>query len=1067
VNKPIPFGKYYLLDRINVGGMAEVFRAKAFGVEGFERVVAVKRILPTIAEDTDFITMFIDEAKIAVQLNHANIAQIFDLGKVGDSYFIALEYVHGKDVRAIFDLTRAKGDPMSVAMACYIVMKVCEGLDYAHNKRDAMGRDLELVHRDVSPQNILISMDGDVKLIDFGIAKAAGKAGKTQAGILKGKFGYLSPEQVYGEDINRRSDVFGVGIVLYELLTNERLFAGDSDFSTIEKVKNVEVTPPSSYNRKIPKALEEIVLKALAREQAVRFQTAMELHDELQRFLYSQGESFARRDLSAWMRKSFASELGGELEHSAPDFESLTPRPPDEVTDVAPILEPAESKAVINETPDAPDAKNKNKSTILGMPSVLNPADLVQRDGAGKGRTVPPPPPRAGSAAPPPGAFGPAPTPPAPGRSVPPPPPGKSATLLGMQAIPSVTTGSGPARIPTVPPPPAPGAGRSVPPPPPRASAAPGGSGGVPGAFGATPPVAPLGDFDDLTPEPAPSLQTDTPVNGASLAAAASIAAENTPAKANPVLDMDWDDEELSTQIYDRPEDQMGMTGYESVEGGFEDVSSQGQAQVPTYVPPASAGYGSAAALQAMMAPSGPSAMQPSAQPAPSPFGAPVPAPNPVPSPFGPMDPHATAITQPPLGSRAAQVTQPIVANAHERSRNPLWAALAVAAVVLVCFVGYVFLAKTERGVVQLTTHPADASVTFDGKPVGTSSPFLVTGVVPGEKHVLEVQKEGFKSWSQEVQVQPGQTLQFPVTLQPASGEAVSPASAMAATGGFSLETTPPGAKVYLDGNALEGATPMRVANLVPRKYALRIQLPDYRAHTLDVDVSSGVDQALPRVTLQPEKLSVRISSEPPVAEAVVLRGDERRVLGKTPLDVTLENNGTPWTLEVTRSGFEPYRRELVAEGGEATLAVQATLFKAGSAAARAPRAESREPKQPEPVAAAPVPAPEEPKKSKEPKGINELLEESAPKETAAPKEPKEPKVAAGGGGNGTLRINTRPWSQVFVDGKLIGNTPQMNVSLPEGTHRVTLVNPEFSLKKSLTIQIKAGQVETQIIPLQ
>ena len=194
LKKPIQFGKYFLLDRINVGGMAEVFKAKAFGVEGFERLLAVKRILPNIAEDEEFITMFIDEAKISVQLNHANICQIFDLGKVEDSYFIALEFVHGKDLRAIFD--RCKQKPvdgltaMPIAQAAFVVMKACEGLDYAHNKRDANGGDLNLVHRDVSPQNVLISYEGEVKLIDFGIAKAAGKASKTQQGLLKGKFGY-------------------------------------------------------------------------------------------------------------------------------------------------------------------------------------------------------------------------------------------------------------------------------------------------------------------------------------------------------------------------------------------------------------------------------------------------------------------------------------------------------------------------------------------------------------------------------------------------------------------------------------------------------------------------------------------------------------------------------------------------------------------------------------------------------------------------------------------------------------------------------------------------------------
>src|SRR4051812_21499331 len=185
LKKPVPFGKYYLLERINVGGMAEVFKAKTFGVEGFERLLAVKRILPNIAEDQDFITMFIDEAKIAVQLSHANIAQIFDLGKVEESYFIALEYVPGRDLRALFDRCKQRPEgglpTMPLAQACFVIMKVCEGLDYAHNKRDAGGRELHLVHRDVSPQNVLISFEGEVKLIDFGIAKAAGKAGQTQA----------------------------------------------------------------------------------------------------------------------------------------------------------------------------------------------------------------------------------------------------------------------------------------------------------------------------------------------------------------------------------------------------------------------------------------------------------------------------------------------------------------------------------------------------------------------------------------------------------------------------------------------------------------------------------------------------------------------------------------------------------------------------------------------------------------------------------------------------------------------------------------------------------------------
>jgi serine/threonine protein kinase len=316
LKKPTQFGKYYLLDRINVGGMAEVFRAKAYGVEGFERLLAVKRILPNIAEDKEFISMFIDEAKIAVQLQHANICQIFDLGKVDDAYFIALEFVAGKDLRALYDRCKQRPEggnvTMPVAQACFIIMKVCEGLDYAHNKKDQSNHELHLVHRDVSPQNVIISYEGEVKLIDFGIAKSVGKASKTQAGILKGKFGYMSPEQVRGLPLDRRSDVFSVGIVLYELLTGERLFVGETDFSTLEKVRNVEILPPSTYNRKIPDELERIVLKALAKDVDDRYQNAIDLHDDLQAFMYTAGEFYSRKDLSAWMKKTWVKEMTEE-----------------------------------------------------------------------------------------------------------------------------------------------------------------------------------------------------------------------------------------------------------------------------------------------------------------------------------------------------------------------------------------------------------------------------------------------------------------------------------------------------------------------------------------------------------------------------------------------------------------------------------------------------------------------------------------------------------------------------------------------------------------------------------
>ncbi|MFZ5438800.1 MAG: protein kinase domain-containing protein [Myxococcota bacterium] len=310
--QPIPFGKYLLLDRVNIGGMAEVWRAKTFGAGGFERIVAIKRILPNIAEDEEFISMFLDEAKITVQLNNANIAQIYELNNLSNSYFIAMEYVSGKDMRAVFDRCRKRGEPAPIPLTCYLISECCKGLDYAHRAKDRQGRDMSIVHRDVSPQNALISYDGEVKIIDFGIAKAAGKATKTQAGILKGKFGYMSPEQIRGLPLDGRSDLFAIGVCLYEMLTGERLFVGDSDFSVLEKVRKVEVLPPSHFNRRIPEQLEKIVMKALAKDVDDRYQHCSELGEALLAFMYSTGNTFSRKDLSAFMRATFAEDFEKE-----------------------------------------------------------------------------------------------------------------------------------------------------------------------------------------------------------------------------------------------------------------------------------------------------------------------------------------------------------------------------------------------------------------------------------------------------------------------------------------------------------------------------------------------------------------------------------------------------------------------------------------------------------------------------------------------------------------------------------------------------------------------------------
>ena len=298
-------GPYTLLTRISQGGMAEVYKAKQHGVEGFERTVAIKRILPHIARDPNFIAMFQAEAKLAVQLQHGNIAQIYKLGRHGDTFYIALEYVDGRDVGAILDHAQRSNNPAPAALACYILARVCDGLDYAHNKTDPRGNPLNIIHRDISPPNILVSYEGEVKIIDFGLAKAASSTIQTQKGIIKGKLAYMSPEQVRGATIDHRSDVFAAGVVFFEILTGTRLFRGNSDLETFEKVRACHVPRPSNLNPNIPRRLEQILLTALARDPDRRFQSAGALHDRLKEFMFSKRLITRSEHLGQWMRETF------------------------------------------------------------------------------------------------------------------------------------------------------------------------------------------------------------------------------------------------------------------------------------------------------------------------------------------------------------------------------------------------------------------------------------------------------------------------------------------------------------------------------------------------------------------------------------------------------------------------------------------------------------------------------------------------------------------------------------------------------------------------------------------
>jgi serine/threonine protein kinase len=311
---PEPFGKYYLLDRVAVGGMAEVFRAKSFGHSGFEKVVVIKKILDRFAEDPDFVEMFIDEAKLSVQLMHPNIAQIYDFGKILANYFISMEAVDGKDLKSLLRRLAERGERMPIEFACYIGHQAARGLDYAHKRSDQMGLPLNIVHRDVSPSNILLSYDGHVKILDFGIAHADSGSRESEAGVLKGKYSYMSPEQASGLMMDHRSDVFSAGICLWECLTGNRLFRRSTDIETLEAIKACQIPLPSEYNPAVPPELDEICLVALGRDPEIRYADAGVLQHALGDFMLPHIPDRLTPEVASFMRERFGEEILQERE---------------------------------------------------------------------------------------------------------------------------------------------------------------------------------------------------------------------------------------------------------------------------------------------------------------------------------------------------------------------------------------------------------------------------------------------------------------------------------------------------------------------------------------------------------------------------------------------------------------------------------------------------------------------------------------------------------------------------------------------------------------------------------
>jgi eukaryotic-like serine/threonine-protein kinase len=281
---PAKVGRYEVLTHLATGGMAQIYLARQTGLGAFERHVVLKTILRERASDQRFVTMFLDEAKLAATLNHQNIAQVYEVDQADGAYFMAMEYVHGENARAILETTLRRGWTIPLELAIMIVSGAAAGLHHAHERRGKNGQPLNIVHRDVSPANVMVGYDGSVKVLDFGIAKAEERATKTVGGTIKGKYGYMSPEQCKGKPIDRRSDIFALGICLYELTTLRRAFKGNDDFETMKRIVAGDVILPSVAVPGYPRELEAIVLTAMANDPNARFQTGQEMIEALDAF---------------------------------------------------------------------------------------------------------------------------------------------------------------------------------------------------------------------------------------------------------------------------------------------------------------------------------------------------------------------------------------------------------------------------------------------------------------------------------------------------------------------------------------------------------------------------------------------------------------------------------------------------------------------------------------------------------------------------------------------------------------------------------------------------------------
>ncbi|MFT3772492.1 MAG: serine/threonine-protein kinase [Minicystis sp.] len=1016
------FGSYQLIERIGVGAMGEVYRAKQ---RSGGRVVALKRLMASASQSAEAVASLRSEAELLRILDHPGIAKVVDVGEAEGCHYIAYEFVPGRDLRAIADRVRRHGvpppsgprrspsypraeedlAPMPLDVAIHVVLLVAEALAHAHGRADAQGKPLALVHRDVSPSNVLVSFEGSVKLLDFGIARAAGRLVRTDAGQVKGTIGYMSPEQIRGDEVDARSDIYSLGVCLWELVTGRRLFEALLPHEVSKRIAAGDLPTPRAAGAKISEALEATILKALAQSPDRRYPTAADFHSELSRRAATEGLLTDPIRVARYVRSLFPEAAAEEAASREESLDMADNKGGSDLDAFEGLAKKANRPAAPGLTPPPPS--QARKATLLG----------------GLGPLPPPvaPPPSSKSAPPPPAPLPPPPASTAPG-SLPPPvaPPKLAGSLPGVPPPPAPLPPPPASKLPAPPPsslaappppppsavaplPPPPSAAAPLPPPPSAALPPPPAAGKpLPPPGGAPPPFPPapsaVAAAAPLPPPAPPPAKTPLPPPPGALPPPAPPP-EKAAGKA--AVDMDWDDEEESTHVYDKAE--------------------HGAMPVPTKP----AKVGAAAALLASSG--GAAAAVKAASVAPPPAAAipAVPAPPPVPTELRRDEPTAVR-------------PRPVVPQGGGSKAGVILGGLALVAVVGLG----VFTALPKKGQFKINVSAKSGAtvgavdIYVDGQKKCETTPCVISELEPGSK-TIKVIAPGFPPADTTDTVEAGKEKVVFVTLE-AGGAAPPPANTPAAAvgnvTGLKIAGTDGEKSVHVivDGSD-KGTLPVDLKDLSPGSHKVRFDGGErYEKLEQTVDLAAGQTKDLGEIRLKVLKGQVTLDiGTPGVAVTLVKRGDKKvekkitdQMLKNPPVKLDIDPTEN-WRLVATKKGFDEFTQDLTFEDGHAEKTIKVELVETGK---------------PAPAVPGPLPTGGDPK----------------PAPTTKPVDPPA-------SGNGTLNINSIPVSKVILDGKPLGSTPKVGVSVPAGSHTVTFIHPDQG-KKSVTVQVKAGETKTAAV---